>query len=207
MAPATLLLAERDAAACSCMAPPPPVEAARGVDAVFHGKLISVKDVPKSSQYELATKIFTFEVVRTFKGQLDAQVNVQTADNSAACGRDYGDPGSEWLIYARIDDQGQTHDNSCSRSQAIADAADDIAELEANADSLDQPNEPTSEPGPAEPEPPPVMPGDDGGADGGPEPAEPGKKGCAITEPADGVPLGLLGLGLGLGLVFRRRCS
>jgi MYXO-CTERM domain-containing protein len=183
------------------MQTPPPVEAARNADAVFHAKLVSVADVPKPSQHALANKMFTFEVVRTFKGQLDRQVNVKTTDNSAACGREYGDPGSEWLIYATIDDQGQTHDNLCSRSKPIEDAAGDIAELEAAAGTLDQPNEPPVEPGPAEPEPEPVEPE----PVEGPEPSEPGKKGCSMSD-TNTAPLGLLGLSLGLlGLSRRRR--
>jgi hypothetical protein len=203
--PAALLLAPSEAAACSCIAPPPPVEAAREVDAVFHAKLLSVAPAPTTGPHDLPTNIFTFEVVRTFKGQLDAQVNVRSAESSAACGRNYGTPGSEWLIYARIDDKGQLYDNLCSRTREISEAADDIAELEANADSLDEEPEPEPEPtdpGPAEPEPEPVLPV----SEEGPEPAEPGKKGCAIGEGGLGGGLGaLLGIGLGLGWIRRRR--
>lgn len=197
------LLTARAAQACSCMATPPPVEAARNADAVFHAKLVSVADVPKNGPHALANKMFTFEVVRTFKGQLDAQVNIKTTDNSAACGREYGEPGSEWLLYASIDDQGQAHDNLCSRSKPIADAADDIAELEAAAGTLDQPNEPPVEPGPSEPEPEPIEPE----TSEGPEPAEPGKKGCSVSD-SETAPLGLLGLGMLLGsfgMLPRRR--
>lgn len=204
--PAALLTA-RSAQACSCMAPPPPVEAARNADAVFHAKLVSVADVPKTGPHALGNKMFTFEVVRTFKGQLDAQVNIKTTDNGAACGREYGAAGSEWLIYASIDDQGQAHDNLCSRSKPIADAASDIAELEAAAGTLDQPNDPpvdpNADPGPSDPEPEPVEPEEVEG----PEPAEPGKKGCSVsdTETAPlGLSLGMLGM-LGIGLTRRRR--
>jgi MYXO-CTERM domain-containing protein len=200
--PAALLTA-RTAEACSCIGPRPPVEAAREADAVFHAKLVSTVDLPKDGKYALAYKMFTFDVVRTFKGQLDAQVNIKTAESDAACGRTYGEPGSEWLIYARVDDTGQIHDSLCSRTKPIADAADDIAELEANAGSLDQPNEPPVEPGPADPEPVPVEPE----TPEGPAPAEPSKKGCSISDNDTG-PLGLaLGLGvLGmLGMVRARR--
>lgn len=202
------LLTTQTAHACSCMAPKPPVESAQNASAVFHAKLISVADVPKAHQYSIDNKIYKFEVVRTFKGQLDAQVNVHTAGNSAACGRDYGAPGSEWLIYARIDEQGQTHDNLCSRSRPIADAAEDIAELEANADALDDPPEAPTEPEPVEPAesepivPPPPEPE--------PAPIEPGKKGCSASD-VETAPVGALGLvlgllgSLGLGHVRRRR--
>src|SRR5262245_375942 len=85
-----LLLQPREAEACSCLSPPGPVEAAQKVDTVFQAKLVSVVNAPKPDKYGLANKIFTFEVARTFKGQLDAKVNVTTADNEAACGRNFG---------------------------------------------------------------------------------------------------------------------
>jgi hypothetical protein len=194
------LLTARTAEACSCIGLLPPVEAARDVDVVFHGKLVAVADLPKDGQYGLAYKMFTFDVLRTFKGQLDAQVNIKTTDNEAACGRSYGDPGSEWLIYARVDDNGQTQDNLCSRTMPIANAAADIAELEAAAGTLDQPNPPPVEPGPAEPEPAPIVP-DQPDEPEGPAPAKPGKKGCSVTDETAPVELSLLGLGLGLGLM------
>ena len=209
---AALALLPSEADACSCMRSPSAVEAARGADAVFTAKLVSSKDVPPSGQYGVATKVFTFEVTRTFKGQLDAKVNVSTADNSAACGRSYGDPGSEWLIYAKIDGEGQTRDNLCSRTTALDKAAEDITELEANADSLDQePNDTAAEPEPvepSEPEPEPVIPPD---AEDGPEPGSPSKKGCSVADgdlgPRDlgGALAGLLGLGLIVGWRHQRR--
>jgi MYXO-CTERM domain-containing protein len=198
------LLAVDTAEACSCMPPKPAVESARDASVVFHAKLVSVADMPKSTPHGLANKVYTFQVLRTFKGQLDDKVNVQTADNSAACGRDYGAAGSEWLIYARVDENGQTHDNLCSRSRPIADAVDDIAELLDNADTLDQPNEPPPEPvEPADPEPVVTPPNE-------PEPApvQPSKKGCSV---GDEPPLGPIGLALallgslGMGLARRRR--
>lgn len=197
------VLTTRTAEACSCIKAPSPLEAARDSHVVFHAKLVSVADVPKESQYALAYKMFTFEVLRTFKGQLDAQVNVRTADNSAACGRSYGDPDSEWLIYAHVDNKGQTYDSACSRTKPIEDAAADIAELEANAGTLNQPNEPPpAGPGPAEPEPVPVTTPTPEEPEG-PAPAEPGKKGCSVSD--ENVPLGpTLGLLGVLGLLGNR---
>lgn len=192
------------------MRSPGAVEAARDSDAVFTAKLITVADGPQGGPHAMKTKVFTFEVMRTFKGQLDAKININTADNSAACGRAYGYPGSEWLIYAHIDDAGQARDNLCSRTTALADASDDITELEANADTLDQPNEdpPATDPGPgpADPEPEPVMPPGADAGDNGPEPTEPSKKGCAVSDAdlGSGGLVGLMGLSLLLGWTRRR---
>jgi MYXO-CTERM domain-containing protein len=192
------LLSAREAEACSCIQSKDAVTAARDVDAVFECKLLVIESPKPSSPHDLPMTIFTFEVVRTFKGQLDSQVRVQTTTNSAACGRDYGKVGDGWLVYARADDQGQLMDNLCSRSKPIAEAAADIAELEANAGTLDQEN-PKPEPdadtvAPVEDEPPPIEPAADDHAE--PEPAEPSKKGCAIAEgePPPIAALALLGL-------------
>ncbi len=208
--PAALLLVPSEAAACSCMMPKDPVTSARDVDVVFEGKLLGIESPAPKGPHDFPTKVFTFEVVRTFKGQLDAQVKVVTADNSAACGRDYGKPGDAWLIYARIDDQGQLNDNLCSRTRDMAHAAEDIEQLEANKDSLDEPNpeEPVpTEPGPADPEPTPFEPSSERDVHA-PEPAQPGKKGCSIGDANEGgvATLGLLGL-LGLLPWSRRRAA
>lgn len=208
--PAALVLQPRTADACSCIPSPGPVEAAQSVDAVFHGKLVSIADAPKTGKYDIQNKIYTFDVLRTFKGQLDERVNVLTADNSAACGRYFGELGSEWLIYARLDETGALNDNLCSRTRDLASAGDDIAELEENADKLDdEPPEPEMEdPGPAEPEPEPVLPDMAENAEDGdvePEPT-PKPRRCAVVDAAPANNLaGLLTFGLGVLLVRRRR--
>ena len=210
--PATLVLQPSEAAACSCIPSPGPVEAAQSVSAVVHAKLISVADAPKASNFDVPSKAYTFEVVRSFKGSLSGQVVVLTADNSAACGRDYGDPGGEWLLYARVDENGQVHDNLCSRSMPFDQAGDDVAALEANADKLDDaPPEPEmpEDPGPAGPDPftPPDANADDGGntSSEAPEPTpKPGR--CTVTEdtPAGGL-AGFLTLAFGFAVLRRRR--
>ena len=206
--PAALVLAPTRAHACSCVKTPGPVESAQKAGAVFHGELSSVADIPKTKQFELENKAYTFVVVRTFKGNLDPEVKVISAASGAACGRTYGEIGSEWLIYARVDDNGEIHDNLCSRSRPMADAAQDIQELDA-AESLDAPAEPPNDeltPDQPDPDPDPILPGNgeevaEEGGEGGPEPATPSKKGCSTT--AGGGSGGLLAL-LGLGLLARR---
>src|SRR5690606_30478573 len=112
-----------------------------------------------------------------------------------------------WLIYARDDDGGQLHDNLCSRTRHIAHAAGDIAELEENADALDdeppKPEPPPEDPGPADPAPEPIQP--DMNHDEQPEPT-PKPRRCTVTDdaPANGLG-GLLALGLGLAFLRRRR--
>jgi hypothetical protein len=207
--PLALVLQPNEAAACSCLPPPEPVAAAQSVDCVFQAKVLSVFDAPKPDQYGLQNKIFTLEVVRTFKGQLDPQVTVVTADNEAACGRNFGVEGSEWLIYAKYDDAGQLYDNLCSRTRPMQYADADIAELEEHAHELDdEPPDPSQEdpgPGPADPEPEPIVP-DMGSEEGNEQPEPTPKPGrCVVTEdaPAGGV-AGIIAIGLGLAFIRRR---
>jgi hypothetical protein len=193
-----VLLTSRRAEACSCIPSKDAVTSARDADAVFVGTLVQIESPKPVNPHDLPMKVFTFDVERTFKGQIDAQVRVQTTDNSAACGRDYGKVGDGWLIFARIDDQGRLNDNLCSRTKPIADADADIAELEANKDTLDQENpQPGAEGettvGPAEGEPEPIEPAGDTGQ---PEPTEPGKKGCAIGDSSPSPIAGFALLGL-----------
>lgn len=187
--PASLFLTPSMAQACSCMASPDALAAARDSSVVFEGKLVAVDSPKPTKPSDLPSKIFTFEVTRTFKGQLDSQVRVVTADNSAACGRDYGKVGDTWLVYARTWDTGEIHDNLCSRTMPIADAAADIEVLLANAGALDKPAEPEPELQP-ESEPEPVEPTSEA-----PPPAEPSKKGCSVgDEPEPFAALALLAL-------------
>jgi MYXO-CTERM domain-containing protein len=178
------LLVPSEAEACSCIPTKDAVTSARDADAVFEGKLLLIETPKPAGPHALQMKVFTFEVKRTFKGQLDGQVRVETTDNSAACGRDFGKVGDGWLIYARADDSGQLSDGLCSRTKPIADAAADIAELEANADTLDDANPPAEPPDdddeipPSEDEPRPIEPS----AEPEPAPIEPGKKGCSIGD-------------------------
>ncbi|NVB37427.1 hypothetical protein G6O69_06260 [Pseudenhygromyxa sp. WMMC2535] len=212
LAPAALVLSPRVAEACSCIRTESALTSAREVDLVFTAKLTGVSDA-KGGDPNMPAKVFSFEVTRTLKGNLDGAVNVETANNSAACGRDYGEPGSEWLIYARQNEAGTIRDNLCSRSTLLSSdqGTADLAELEANIDSLDGPAEAGNDGPvePAEPEPEPIIAdgGEDGSAqaDGGPEPSEPSKRGCAVEDAPGGAGLmGLLLLGL-LAPLRRRR--
>lgn len=223
LTPAALLLAPAEAAACSCIQPAGPVEYARDVDAVFVGKVTATTPTQGAGGLggTMPGNLVTLAVERTFKGQLDAEVNIATADNSAACGINFGKPGAQWLVYARRDDAGQLHANLCSRTTTLEHAADDIAALEAAGDlGAEQPTAEGGEaaaPGPADPEPEPIDPNAGGPgagepgelpADGGPEPSKRGNRCAVVAEPAGGsapvLALCLLVLG-GLGLRRRRR--
>ncbi len=217
LTPAALLLAPSAAEACSCMRSTSAVDSARGADVVFKATVVSVEDAPGQASgglpasHDMPQKIFTFAVSETYKGNLDPEIRLYTATNSAACGRDYGAAGSEWLIYANRSDSGELRDNLCSRSISITEtqAAEDILAFEGQ--DLDAPPEPAGPrpvdgDAPIDMDPPPLFEGEQEPQKVEPEPTEPSKKGCSVGAGGSGLEgAGLLGLALLLPLWRRRR--
>jgi MYXO-CTERM domain-containing protein len=224
------LAAPQIADACSCMKAPSPVIAAKDAEAVFEGKVISVEDFEKSmppGDYKVKARRYKVEVIRSWKGMVTTgeTIDIETADNSAACGRTY-ELNTNYLIYAAASDtKGAFMDGLCSRTMPSDKAVEDFEALgpadgkwEPPADTGgdegadgggdDGPGEPAvdnpfvranEEGGPAE---------DGGAADGeapaAPQPTEPSSRGCSVG----GEGAGPLGLALGLGLLgWRRRRS
>jgi hypothetical protein len=169
------LAAHREAAACSCMAPPPPQEAMADSAAVFEGTVTEVRGPKDEAEY--GNLEVTLRIGRRFKGAEGDTVTVTTSNSSAACG--YGfEQGSTYLVYANDGQDGQLSVSLCSRTARIEDAADDLAALGPGS-------------GPA-PEPPPAV-----------EPGKRGCGGCTTSAPLDGA-AGLL-LVMAAALALRRR--
>ncbi len=192
VAAALLVLAPREARACSCMAPPPPAEARKGADAVFEGRAFSMSSDSRRAHYR-------FEVDRVWKGEVGGRVEISTALHSAACGRTYR-IGTKYIVYARRSPDGDLNDGSCSRTRAIHAATEDLEVLGAGRIPRDPDrSEPAPEPGSPPTEPPRIEP-----PPPEPPPTAPGRRGCAVEKPhapAGGVML----LGLGLAVAFVRR--
>ncbi|MEM6295039.1 MAG: hypothetical protein AAGA54_27450 [Myxococcota bacterium] len=150
--------------ACSCMRPPPPMAAADDAAVVFEGR-------PSEPKAEGVRLRYTFEVLRTFKGEATSFIDVVTMDSGAACGRRYT-PGETYLVYA-FEARGEIGDNLCSRTRRSADAREDFMALGEGV------RPPSASPEPDEPstvEPPRIEPVS-------PEvpPAQPGTRGCAAS--------------------------
>jgi hypothetical protein len=120
--------------ACSCLAPPPPAEAAADAAAVFQGEVIKVEQVRGSTGAEI--RRVTMRVSKVWKGNVAAEMPVYTANDSAACGVDF-QQGTEYVIYANASngtDFWASPANSlvtglCDRTRPVAEAADDLAAL------------------------------------------------------------------------------
>lgn len=115
--------------ACSC-APPPSVESEFSrSDAVFSGKVISVKD--KRSLNGILTKSVIFEVSQTWKGVKESQINITTGSGGGDCGIHFI-VGEEYLVYSRESDmygKKQLTTIMCDRTVDLASATEDLKYL------------------------------------------------------------------------------
>lgn len=190
---------ESAARACSCLPPKPPAESADNAEAVFEA-------TPTSKKPEGTMAIrYTFEVTRVFKGDVGSEVSIVTANNSAACGRDY-DVGTPYLVYASTHEQPDTlSDNLCSRTQPVSAATEDMQVLgrgstpggEDDAEDGDTPAPGAEPPRIEEP----------AGGPAAPPPTEPSKRGCSVGEMPHGGGIAAIGLLAGLLIARRRRSS
>jgi len=108
------------AAACSCVQPPGPKDAAQNSTAVFEGRVTRIDDPQGEPKVH-------FKMVRSFKGPSSESIEVRTANSSAACG--YGfEEGQSYLVYAN-DFEGTLSASLCSRTRLITEATEDLNEL------------------------------------------------------------------------------
>jgi len=115
------ILAVPSALACSCMSPPPPLEALDEATAVFIGRIVCADptDIERGFDY-------TIEVHRVWKGVSASEVLVNT-DDVAMCGL-MMQVGDTYLVYAYGDLEALST-NNCSRSRPLQFAGEGIAEL------------------------------------------------------------------------------
>lgn len=116
--------------ACSCLPPPPPRTALEQSSAVFSGKVISLE--PKPGLVRV-----TFEVYDRWKGISRAKIAVTTPEHSAACGINF-EIGKEYLVYAAVNALRQLSADSCSRTNLLSEAGEDLQAL-GSSDSANTP--------------------------------------------------------------------
>ena len=120
---ATMLYPINKSHACSCIEPPPPLDALAQADAVFSGKVTVIDQ--NSDDFSIR---FQFAVIDVWKGVTTAETQVITATNSAACGVEF-QADEQYLVYAYQDDNGELNTNLCTRTRLLEYAEDDIAAL------------------------------------------------------------------------------
>lgn len=185
-----LSIAPSAARACSCLPPPPPAEALDNAAAVFEGRATGVVKDGRQQR-------FSFEVLRVWKGDVEARTEVTTATDSATCGRGYA-TGEIYVIYAYRGPDGDLADGLCTRTRERSRAIEDLAALGPGREPdvggrADGEPEVTQEP-----------PRIDAPTDPAPPPGEPGRRGCSV-ENAHILDHGWLWAVLGVGIAIRRR--
>ncbi len=107
--------------ACSCIAPPGPLEAMEDADFVFTGKVESI--IPVNDEY--SNSLFVKFSIRTqWKGDLSEEVFVKTADNSAACGYNFK-RNQSYLVYGYVN-EGVMGTSICTRTTSLEQADEDL---------------------------------------------------------------------------------
>jgi hypothetical protein len=118
------LLPPLPAYACSCVAPGSPEESLRLSDAVFSGRVRSVK-LSRSGDFE--EHRVTFQVQSIWKGSVTASIELLTAPDTGGCGFPF-EIGRSYLVYAHAA-EGTLRASLCSRSNFLEAATEDLAAL------------------------------------------------------------------------------
>jgi hypothetical protein len=108
--------------ACSCAALKPK-QALNNAKVVFIGEVVAREDV-KAGGY-----IYTFKVLRKYKGVQDATLKIRTSGRG---GDDCGftaDAGKKMLVYAHRYENGDLYTDICMRTRDFKDAGEDVKEL------------------------------------------------------------------------------
>jgi hypothetical protein len=112
--------------ACDCVIPASVETELSQSDAVFSGKVISIKDKRSAGGY--AKKEIIFEVYQTWKGLEESQVKITTGQGGGDCGYHFV-PDGEYLVYGRNSDmygKSQLSTGICDRTVDLAAANEDL---------------------------------------------------------------------------------
>lgn len=115
-----------DAAACSCMMPPPPDQALNDANAVFSGEVIDITDNMKLINGNGRT--VKFKVDESWKGIENGEVAITTGNNEADCGFPF-EVGQSYLVYTSNNgmyDSKTLTTSICSRTVKLANATEDL---------------------------------------------------------------------------------
>jgi hypothetical protein len=112
--------------ACDCVIPSSVETEFSQSDAVFSGKVISIKESHSPGGY--AKKEIIFEVYKTWKGLEESQVKITTGQGGGDCGYHFI-PNGEYLVYGRNSDmygKSQLGTGICDRTVDLEAAIDDL---------------------------------------------------------------------------------
>ena len=120
--------------ACSCVGAVTPADALQRADAVFSGRVVSVREVVLSDGEPLrrwTQRAVTLKVDRAWKGLESDLVTVVTGMGGGDCGYTFA-RGRRYLVYANglgEERQGALSTGICDRTRPLAQAAEDLRVL------------------------------------------------------------------------------
>lgn len=109
--------------ACSCVQPPPPLEARDQASAVFAGTVSTVAPTGPGGEGFFVT----FDLSQSWKGPSASQLTITTSGSSASCGVEFTE-GEEYLVYG-FAQEGRISTNLCTRTAPLANAGADLEAL------------------------------------------------------------------------------
>lgn len=118
-----------EVSACSCAESPSVEEELERSNAVFSGKVISVRE--KRSLNGNVSKLVLFEVTNTWKGVEQSQIMITTGLGDGDCGIDFKE-GEEYLVYAHESTMYGAKSlvsGICDRTNKLSAAKNDLAIL------------------------------------------------------------------------------
>lgn len=133
------LATAKPVSACSCIAGQTTQDNFDNSAAVFVGTVTEVVDGGTITMMNTVE----FDVSRSWKGSVGAEITVATAQDSAACGFNF-EEGQEYLVYA-YESEGTMETGLCSGTASVADAMSAIAELNEITDGTNVPQPAESE--------------------------------------------------------------
>ncbi len=125
------------------MAPPAPAVAVDRAEAVFEARVSAQPRVEPGDSISLTVIHYELEVLRVWKGELGAAVQMATRVSDSGCERNLA-VGKVYVIYAGRGDDGELTDNRCSRTRLSSTADEDLAVLGPGTTPRTRP--PTTEP-------------------------------------------------------------
>jgi uncharacterized protein YfeS len=118
--------------ACTCNARSPVFEAYKRAEAVFVGKVTGSKDIEhnernedEDEEYFYKERIYQFQVAEAFKGIKGKQVEISAGSVNSSCYSGFS-VGESYLVYAYADDEGNLSHSSCSLTENLIAAQDQI---------------------------------------------------------------------------------
>ncbi|WP_256759958.1 hypothetical protein [Cohnella sp. WQ 127256] len=124
-----MIVKPEKAYACSCAMPASVSDEMDRKTAIFSGKVLSVVNPEQKEIMSSADPVtITFEVDTVWKGQLEENTIVQTAESSASCGYDGFAESSEYIVYA-YGEPDKLETGMCERTKLLDDASEDLTAL------------------------------------------------------------------------------